>query len=680
METIQNLKQRIHELERLLAQAETKSDILTNLLKEATTEFNQTLEKISTSNVNFRAIIDNAPEAIYILGIDTRCIIDCNPYTVQWLGYSRRELLSRRIEDILEPGTMDVIENMQKAKAFGFIHIQERRFRKKDGSIVDAELTGMVVEMLGKECLVTLARDITQRKQYESLLRYKELFENVLDPVFITHPNGLFLEVNDVTCDRLGYTRGELMGMTIMELVPPSQMTALQQMAQKIHSGETVQFELEVMTRGGKVIPFELHSRRIDFQRVSAILGVARDVSVRKKMEERLIQTERLSAVGEMASGVAHNFNNLLQMILGAGEAACQKLDAGEIRKSRAALNTLIEACRRGADIVNRIKKFTIAKGEEDEKHKVFDLGNLVSEAVQLTKPLWADPAWPRKYRLNCSTAQGCRVKGNPSEIYEVLVNSIKNGIEAMPDGGALAICSETLEGKVRLSITDTGQGISEENLQRIFQPFFTTKGKKSCGLGLSSSYGIIKKHWGDMTVKSISGKGTTFFITLPLASPDVEEPCRGIDTNQDISESKIKLLVIDDEKHILEMMAMFFEDTAIELYTANSAVTGLSAICNGVYDVILCDFGMDEMNGLEIGKAALDHACQAGRPKTPFLLYTGYDKNLNSARLEKNGIDRIVHKPVSGAELLRIIQEMTNDKDPLFPLADGETHRSLFH
>jgi PAS domain S-box-containing protein len=580
--------------------------------------------------------------------------------------------LSKRIEDILEPGTEDVIQNIQKAKELGFIHIQERRFRKKDGSIVDAELTGMMIEMQGKNCLVSLARDITQRKQYESLLRYKELFENVIDPVFITKPSGRFLEANDVTCDRLGYTRSELLEKTILEVVPPSQIPALQHMARKINSGETVQFELEVIMRGCKVIPFELHSRRIDFQRESAILNVARDVSARKKMEERLIQTERLSAVGEMASGVAHNFNNLLQMILGAGEAACQKLDAGEIRKSRAALNTLIEACRRGADIVNRIKKFTIAKSGEDEKYKVFDLGNLVSEAVQLTKPLWADPASPRKYRLNYSTTPGCQVRGNPSEIYEVLVNGIKNGIEAMPDGGALAICAEIQDGKVRLSITDTGQGISEENMQRIFQPFFTTKGKKSCGLGLSSSYGIIKKHCGNMTVKSIPGKGSTFFITLPLASLDAEEPCRQIDTNQDIPGAKIKLLVIDDEKNILEMMVMFFEDTAIELHTANSADAGLFAIRSDIYDVILCDFGMDGMNGLEIGSAALNHAMQAGRRKTPFLLYTGYDKNLNSARLEKNGIDRIVHKPVSGAELLRIIQEMTSDKDQLLPVTDG--------
>jgi CheY-like chemotaxis protein len=138
-------------------------------------------------------------------------------------------------------------------------------------------------------------------------------------------------------------------------------------------------------------------------------------------------------------------------------------------------------------------------------------------------------------------------------------------------------------------------------------------------------------------------------------------------------------LLVIDDEKSILQMMAMFFEDTAIELFTANSADEGLSAIRNDAYDAILCDFGMDGMNGLEIGKAAQDHARLAGRPKTPFLLYTGYEKALTSARLEENGIDRVVHKPVPGAELIRIIQEITPPKKPLFPGADEKTNRFLF-
>lgn len=671
MDTIQSLKQRIQELERLLEQAECKSDILANLLKEATAEFNQALEKISTSEANFRAIIDNAPEAIYILEQKTHRILDCNPYTVRWLGYPRKELLNMQVEDILAPGAISVNENIRKAMEKGFVRIQERQFRKKNGTLVDAEVTGMIIEIKGKNCFVALARDITQRKKIESLMRYKELFENVIDPVFITQSHGAFLEVNDVACDRLEYTRSEMLDMDFRDIVQSAQLKQLHQMGQKIHSGEAVQFELNTVTRSGDIIPFEFHSRLIDFQRKPAILSVARDLSARKKMEERLIRTERLSAVGEMASGVAHNFNNLLQMIMGAGEAAYNKLGAGEIRKSRDAIKTLIEACHRGADIVSRIKEFTLAKGDNIEKAKVFDLGKLVSEAVQLTKPLWADPASPQKYRLNFQNTIGCMIKGNPSELYEVLVNGIKNGIEAMPDGGSLTICSEIQNGNINLSITDSGVGISDENLQRIFQPFFTTKGKKSSGLGLSSSYGIVKKHHGEMRVKSVLGKGTTFIITLPRADFIVSERCGQDHDAQDMTAAQIKLLVIDDEINILKMMSMFFEDTPIELYTANSAEKGLEAICSYDYDVVLCDFGMDGMTGLEVGKAALEYARENGRDKIPFLLYTGFNKKLDMARLERCGVDRVVHKPVPGEELMRIVHEIIAEKDKTCALAE---------
>jgi CheY-like chemotaxis protein len=396
-------------------------------------------------------------------------------------------------------------------------------------------------------------------------------------------------------------------------------------------------------------------------------------LSSRKKIEERLIRNERLSAVGEMASGVAHNFNNLLQMILGAGEAALNKLGTGEIRKCRHAIKTLIEACHRGADIVGRIKKFTLANGDEFEKPKVFDLGILVSEAIQLTKPLWSDPAQPRKYRLNISTPRGCIVNGNPSEMFEVLVNLIKNAIEAMPDGGSLAICAEIHRGEIHLSISDTGQGISEENLQRVFQPFFTTKGRTSSGLGLSSSYGIIKKHLGSMTVKSVPGKGTTFFLNLPQAEVIAEEHPLKTSDEQDAAEARIKLLVIDDEQNILDMMALFFEDTAIDLHTANSPEMGLSALQNDCFDAILCDFGMDGMNGLDVAKAALDITRRTERAKIPFLLYTGYDSHLKMEKMESYGIDRVVKKPVPASELMRIIQEIVSEKGSTRPLAVPE-------
>ncbi|MBI5585174.1 MAG: PAS domain S-box protein [Deltaproteobacteria bacterium] len=659
MSRIQSLEQRIQELEELLEHSERKSDILTNLLKEATAEFNQVLEKVSTSEANFRAIIENAPEAIYILDLGNHRILDCNPFTTRWLGYPRPELLQMGIEQILTPGAEGVIENIRKAAAEGVVHIQERSFQKKDGSLVDAEVTGMVVEVQGKKCFVALARDVTERKKNEGLLRYKELFDNVIDPVFISHSQGAFLEVNDVACLRLQYPRQQLLKLTFTDIVRPTQLKVLRRMGEKVRSGETVQFEIETVTQSGEVIPFEFHSRLIDFQRKPAVLSVARDLSARKRMEEKLIRSERLSAVGEMASGVAHNFNNLLQMILGGGEAALKKLASGEIRKSREAILTLMEACHRGADIVRRIKEFTAAKNEGLDKAKVFDLGDLVSEAVQLTASLWANPANPGKYRLNYIRPLGGLIRGNPSELYEVLVNLIKNALEAMPEGGTLTISPEARQEHIYLSITDTGKGISEENRQRLFQPFFTTKGEKSSGLGLSSSYGIIKKHGGDMVVKSEPGAGATFTIILPRAGTLAEEEQSQTLADRTPAETKIKFLLIDDEKNILKMMEMFFEDSPVELTTAGTTERGLAAIYGDRFDAILCDFGMDGMNGLELGRAAWDYARQTGWPKTPFLLYTGVDKKLDPEELSRCGVDWVVRKPIACTELLRILYKI---------------------
>ena len=651
-------KQRIQELEELLKQAERKSDILTNLLKEASAEFSQALNKVSQSEANFRAIIENAPEAIYMFDVHTRRILDCNPFTTEWLGYSRKELVGMGVEDILGPMAKGVDENIRKAITQGMVRIQERQFRTKSGALVDAEVTGTAVEIQGQKCFVALVRDITERKKIEALLRYKELFQNVIDPVFICHSQGDFLEVNDVACERLNYSHKELLQLSFRDIVRPSQYDVLRQMGKKIRAGAAVQFEVEAVTSSGGLIPFEFHSRLIEFQRKPAILSVARDLSARKRMEETLIRTERLSAVGEMAAGVAHNFNNLLQMMLGAGETALAKLRTGEIRKSRDVLLTLIEACQRGADIVRRIKDFTLAKTDAFEEITVFDLGELVSEAVQLTKPLWSNPTDRHKYTLNFIRPLGALVKGNPSELFEVLVNVIKNAIEAMPDGGILAITPKINNGKIHLSITDNGIGIPEKNLQRLFQPFFTTKGLKSSGLGLSSSYGIIKKHHGDMTVTSTPGKGTTFTIILPQAEALSETECRSLPQEEQVNASKIKFLAVDDEKNILRMLEFYFEDSSVELTTAITAQRGLQATHNEAFDVILCDFSMDGMNGLQLCKAIKEHARQTGREKPPCLLFTGLNQILDRKELARCGVDGVVRKPISCAELHCIIQE----------------------
>jgi two-component system cell cycle sensor histidine kinase/response regulator CckA len=662
MQELQPYITRIRELEKLLKQAEQKSDILTNLLKEASADFNQTLERVTTSEENFRAIFENAPEAIYIIDVQTHRILDCNPFTAKWLGYQREQILSAKVEDILEPGASGIPENIRKALDAGYVHIQERRFQKRDGSLADAEITGTLIEYQEKTCFLALVRDITERKQIEELTRYKELFENVTDPVFINDAQGRFLEVNDVACSSLGFAREKMLQLTLRELTPPGQLALLVEAAERLQRQKNVQFELDIQTRMGIPIPYEIHSSRIHYKGSPCVLSVARNLSIRKKMEETLVKTERLLAVGEMASGVAHNFNNMLQMIMGSGEAALAKLDGGKIRECREAIESILNACRRGSGIVRRIKDFTLSKTHDMDEAQIFDLEELVSEALELTKPLWKILPEPRKYRVNVIKCTGCHIKGKPTEIYEVLVNLIKNALEAMPDGGTLTVTSYIKNDKVYLEIADTGNGIAKEHFQRIFEPFFTTKGSRNTGLGLSSSYGFIRRHLGDIRVQSTLGEGTTFTLILPKSTSVRQEETESVPLTR---LAKIRFLLIDDEVNILRSMEMFFEDSEIEILTAKTAREGLHTIHNNTLDVVLCDLAMDDMNGLEVGKAIKTHCRKAGIPKIPFILYTGLDKKLDSRILKDAGVDRVVQKPIACEKLLHIIQSVVTEQEP---------------
>jgi two-component system, cell cycle sensor histidine kinase and response regulator CckA len=654
------LLKQIKELQELLLGSERKADILTNLLKEAGAEYEQSLKKIQVSEANFRAIFENAPEAIYIIDVSSRRILDCNPFIQKWLGYSREELLTMRVDQILSPGAENVRKNIQKAVRDGWVYVQERRFQKKDGKIVDAEVTGTTMDYEGQRCFVALIRDVTERKKIEALRRYKELFESVSDAVFINDEKGQFLEVNDVACHCLGYSRDQFLRRTLRDVTCPEDYAVLSEMAKQISKGRPYQFELSLISRNGVVIPFEFQGRIISYQTRAAFLSVARDMSLRKNLQETLIKTERLSAVGEMASGVAHNFNNLLQMIMASAEAAKAKLKSGNILDCQEAIGNIIMASQRGADVVRRIKDFTLLTPDDLSDGTVFDLEILVAEAIKLTQPFWKPPSAPGKYQLNFVTKGNCYIKGKSSEIYEVLVNLIKNALEAMPDGGNINLRSHSQDDRVYLKIEDTGKGIRQEHLQRIFVPFFTTKGTRSSGLGLSSCYGIVKKHHGEILVESKLGQGTEFLLSFPKShSPvAVEEAKRGVSAIQ--TQTPIRFLLIDDEINILKSVEMYFEDTEIDITTAKTAHDGLTAIGKDRFDVILCDLSMDDMNGLEVGRWVLDFCHRKGIAKPPFLLYTGLNKELHPAKLTESGIDRVVNKPTACEELLHIIREIS--------------------
>ena len=243
-----------------------------------------------------------------------------------------------------------------------------------------------------------------------------------------------------------------------------------------------------------------------------------------KTTQDQLIQSEKLRALGNLASGVAHDFNNVLAAILGRTQLLMRKTQDQDLIKW---LKMIEQLANDGAETVERLQKFARTQRTRSEKDfQKLDINGIVQDVIEITRPKWKDEAELEEIKIEIKTDLGklSQPIGNASEIKEVLTNLIFNSIEALPDGGKIMIKTKMHEGVVQISVTDNGRGMIEEVKKKIFEPFFTTKRHKSNGLGLSVAYGIIARHNGEITVESQPGEGTTFTIKLPAKQEKLEK------------------------------------------------------------------------------------------------------------------------------------------------------------
>lgn len=247
--------------------------------------------------------------------------------------------------------------------------------------------------------------------------------------------------------------------------------------------------------------------------------GIAEDITERKKSEQIPIQSERLKAIGELARGVADNFNNLLQIVMGSANSLSSNLELGDLTAAKADINQILESSRSGAETVRRLQTFARSKTDRFRTEaQVFDLSELVWQAIEMSKIWWK--TIPEREGISVNMAETltghCMVQGRQGELFEVVVNLIRNAVEALPQGGDIRVGTVAEDGWAILTVEDNGVGVAEQNLGKIFQPFFTTKGCERAGMGLAGSYGIITGHGGEISVRSVRGEGTTFTVRLP--------------------------------------------------------------------------------------------------------------------------------------------------------------------
>lgn len=397
-----------------------------------------------------------------------------------------------------------------------------------------------------------------------------------------------------------------------------------------------------------------------DLGRTVRTYGVNQDITQRKRWEELQIQSARLRAVVDLAGGVAHNFNNLLQIVIGNLELALLELESGNHSHVKEALESVLESSRLGAETVRRLQSFAGIRDHSQRLEKgVFDLSDTVRQALEMSRNWWKSIPDKNGIEVSLDTKlhAGCFVQGEKNEMFEVVVNLIKNASEALPQGGAIDVTTHVEGDYVVLKVRDTGIGMSKETLKRLFNPFFTTKAAAGSGLGLASSRKIIEDVGGEIFVESSKGKGTTFTIRLPLS----EQPSKPVVRfARQVSGPTKTVLVIDDMEAILGSLKEGLTHFGHVVFTASSGEEGLAIFNENSIDLIICDLGMPRMNGWEVGRKIRSICDERHTPKTPFILLTGWGgQKTEVEKIGESGVDAVVEKPVNIANILTVIREI---------------------
>jgi signal transduction histidine kinase/ActR/RegA family two-component response regulator len=385
-----------------------------------------------------------------------------------------------------------------------------------------------------------------------------------------------------------------------------------------------------------------------------------------KQVQDHVIQAEKLRAMGEMASGVAHDFNNLLAVILGNIQLLLHQFDRLRPEEIRERLETIEQSSKDGAETVRRIQEFSGMR--RDKEFAPLALNELITDVINVTQPRWKEQTQKKGIQIELTKKLGKipQILGNSSELREVMTNIVFNAVDAMPNGGEVTIStSMQAEDWVEMRIVDTGIGMTEEVRRRVFDPFFTTKGVTNTGLGMSVSYGIIKRHGGEILIESEPGKGTTFIIHLPTGYMDEigdEKMVRTVPiTPLALEGGGARILVIDDEDSVRKILYQMLKAKGYEVVVASSGEEGIERFKEEPFDLVFTDLGMPKISGWEVGRAL-----KGINPKVPIALITGWGVELNKDKMKESGIDLVVSKPFNFDQVVRLVSEAMELKEKI--------------
>jgi two-component system, cell cycle sensor histidine kinase and response regulator CckA len=616
-------------------------------------------EALRQSEEKYRTILENIEDGYYEADIagnftffnDSMCQIFGYPKE-ELMGMNNRQYTDKENAKRLFQAFNKVYRTGEPGRGFAYEII------RKDGTkrYIEASIS-LQKDSSGKPIgFRGVIRDITERKQAEEALRqseekYRAILENIEDGYYEVDLAGNMTFFNDSINRISGYSKEEAMGMNIRKYTDEETAKKVIQAYNRVYrTGEPYRgysYEIIAKDETKRYIEVSVSLQKDSSGKPIGFRGILRDITEKKRMEEQLLQSEKLRAVGEMASGVAHDFNNALAAILGNTQLLLYTTKDEELKGS---LKVIEKVAWDSAQTVRRLQDFT-RKSVHQELFKV-DVNSIIKDSIEITKPKWKDEVQSRGIHIEMVSnfEEIPTVIGSTSELREVITNMIFNAIEAMPEGGKIEIRTFQRKSNVFIQISDSGIGMTEEVKKKAFEPFFTTKPFSNTGLGLSMSYGVIKRFGGEIEVESKVGHGATFTIILPIGLEGKEE----VDVSPIIKKGReARILVIDDEETVRSVLSRILSQVNHQVTVAENGEEGIRLFREKDFDLVLTDLGMPGMSGWEVCRAIKKMSSHI-----PVGMITGWGIEVDQAKIEENGIDFVIPKPFQFDQILKVVDE----------------------
>jgi PAS domain S-box-containing protein len=557
-----------------------------------------------------------------------------------------RLLLGRKCCDILRTSEEDETCVVEKANETGrSVTIEITPARLNRPLLVSVE---PVLDETSKAlAVVCTARDLSELRKVQAVAReHQSLLNNILESaresIYAVDLEGNFKWCNTATLQGLGFQRHDFIGRPLLDMVYEGDRDLVREKLAVAFTGVPQTYEMRYYAHDGRLRHARVDNSPLVVEgKTTGVLGIARDITEQKEERERAARADKLRALGQLASGVAHDFNNSLAAILGRAQLLRRQVNDPALVRN---LDIIQTAAEDAAATVRRIQTF--ARKSPVKEFELLDVGTLLNDAIEITRTRWENEARLRglEYQVRLEAEEKQNTYGSASELREVFVNLIVNAVDAMPRGGKLFIMCRRNEDRLELKFSDNGMGMPDDVRTKIFEPFFSTKGAHGTGLGLSVSYSIIERHEGSISVDSQPGSGTTFTIDLPAAMPEST-----FDDVVAVSDetARLRILVVDDEAPVRETLAEMLAAVNHHVELAGSGQEAKQKLQQGEFDFVFTDLAMPEMDGWETARMI-----RKDWPHVRIILVTGYGPTTVPPAGEEDLVDAIIGKPFDFAQV----------------------------